>query len=372
MDRLEVPNQVSQVVKEVKPQVQKPKKPKALKQNTNIDFTADLETLDQAKILERMNKVSRSYEVPEKYKQTPKPQSLMGDIVRLDLILQKPELFEDKLVYVAGWARTVRDADKKQICFVELNDGTQHKGLQIVVSNSMPGFDDIMAAQKDSSMKFYGKLVKSKGSGQAIEMEVNDPAVHSAQVLGYVKDMQYPMAKKYHTVEHLRSHAHLRPRTNFIGCVARIRSALSFATHLFFQTNGFLYIHTPIITANDCEGAGEMFQVTTVLQNEISKIPQKQGEPGKVDFSKDFFSKPAYLTVSGQLSVENFACSLSNVYTFGPTFRAENSNTTRHLAEFWMIEPEMCFCDLADIMDCAENYVKFSLNYVLENNLSDI
>jgi asparaginyl-tRNA synthetase len=204
----------------------------------------------------------------------------------------------------------------------------------------MPGFEEAITCQKDSSFKAYGRLVRTGGdaSKQVIEMLLDDKNQHILQVCGKVQDKAYPLAKKFHTVEHLRTVAHLRPRSNLIGCVTRVRNSLAFATHIFFQTNGFLYIHTPLITTSDCEGAGEMFQVTTLLNaaGKVADIPKADKAGTTIDYSKDFFSKPAYLTVSGQLSVEDFACSLANVYTFGPTFRAENSNTTRHLAEFWV------------------------------------
>jgi asparaginyl-tRNA synthetase len=186
-------------------------------------------------------------------------------------------------------------------------------------------------------------------------------------IIGKCNPEVYPLQKKRHTFEFLRSIAHLRPRTNTIGAVTRVRNAMSFATHLFFQERGFLYIHTPIITGSDCEGAGEMFRVTTLNQEAIPKTPE-----GQIDFSQDFFAKPTFLTVSGQLNGEIYACSLSDIYTFGPTFRAENSNTSRHLAEFWMIEPEMAFADINDNMDNAEAYLKFVLNYVLQNCAEDM
>lgn len=205
-------------------------------------------------------------------------------------------------------------------------------------------------------------------------MVCKDPAEHSVTIYGKSDQAVYPLAKKHHKPETLRDIAHLRPRSNLIGAMSRVRNNLALATHLYFQSRGFLYIHTPCITASDCEGAGEMFQVTTVLPSKdkpISEVPIIK-DKNVIDYQKDFFKKPAYLTVSGQLAVENYACALSNVYTFGPTFRAEVSHTSRHLSEFWMIEPEMAFADIFDNMDIAEDYLKFMINYVLENNRSEL
>lgn len=223
-----------------------------------------------------------------------------------------------------------------------------------------------------TSFRITGEFVPSPAKGQKVEIQVKPDASHSVTILGGCEAKKYPMAGKGHTVETLRESAHLRPRSNLIGCVARIRNNLAYATHIYFQSNGFQYIHTPLLTASDCEGAGEMFQVTTLLPKPHEAITKKnlpQDKAGKIDYTKDFFKKPTFLTVSGQLNVENYACALSNVYTFGPTFRAEVSHTTRHLAEFWMIEPEIAFADVHDVMDCAEGYVKFCLEYVLKNNL---
>ncbi len=194
------------------------------------------------------------------------------------------------------------------------------------------------------------------------------------KVLGSCDQGEYPLIKSKDKMklETLREICHLRPRSNIISTVARIRNSLAYATHLFFQTRGFQYVHTPIITGSDCEGAGEMFQVTTILPKPHEKGTVPTTKEGLVDYKFDFFGKPTFLTVSGQLAVENYACALSDVYTFGPTFRAENSNTSRHLAEFWMIEPEMCFADIHDDMECAENYLKFCLKFVLENNNEDM
>lgn len=209
-------------------------------------------------------------------------------------------------------------------------------------------------------------------------MKIEKNEDNFAKIVGTCKQGEYPLmvgkeAKKM-KLETLRDICHLRPRTNLISSVTRIRNNLAYATHMYFQNRGFQYIHTPLITASDCEGAGEMFQVTTALPKPNEKIEGnlKLTTDGKIDYKEDFFGKPTFLTVSGQLAVENFACAMSDVYTFGPTFRAEVSHTSRHLAEFWMIEPEMCFADLYDDMECAENYLKFTLNYVLENNKEDL
>jgi asparaginyl-tRNA synthetase len=202
-----------------------------------------------------------------------------------------------------------------------------------------------------------------------VELSVVDPEAHGFKVVGKCDQGEYPLSKKAHSLEYLREIAHLRPRTNTIGAVARIRNALAFATHEYFNQRGFLYIHTPIVTASDCEGAGEMFQVSTILKDKRADIPETNGN---VDYKQDFFGRPAFLTVSGQLAVENFCCALSDVYTFGPTFRAENSHTSRHLAEFWMIEPELAFADLEDNIACAEGYLRHCLAHVLERNADDL
>ncbi|MDE0825603.1 MAG: asparagine--tRNA ligase [Akkermansiaceae bacterium] len=242
-------------------------------------------------------------------------------------------------VTVRGWVRTRRDA--KEFSFLELNDGSCLGSLQVVVDAGVPGSEDVPAMLTGSSVSVTGKLVESPGKGQAWEM-------HAAEVrlVGKAPD-DYPLQKKRHGPEFLREIAHLRPRTNLFGAVFRTRSLLAHAVHRFFEERGFVWVHTPIVTASDCEGAGEMFRVTTQVVGGGKDVPKE-----------DFFGKSSYLTVSGQLEAETFACALSNVYTFGPTFRAENSNTTRHAAEFWMIEPEMAFCDLQGDMDLAEEFVK--------------
>jgi len=248
------------------------------------------------------------------------------------------------------------------------------KGFQVVVGQEMPEFDFLTNQSIGACVSVKGVIIKSPATGQLIEMQVKDKEFHHVKVVGSCNPSEYKLfkGKEQIKLENLRDLGHLRARTNVIACVARVRNSLAFATHDFFQKRGFLYIHTPIITASDCEGAGEMFQVTTLLpkEKEIPKLPLDK--EGHIDYKDDFFGKAAFLTVSGQLAVENYACALSDVYTFGPTFRAERSHTTRHLSEFWMIEPEMCFADIYDDMEVAEHYLKYCLNYVLENNIDDL
>ena len=253
-----------------------------------------------------------------------------------------------------GWVRTVRD--QKTFSFIEINDGSTLSNFQILASADLPGYATILPQlSTGASIAVTGTVVESPGKEQALELKA-----HQLTLIGSCNPEVYPLQKKRHTFEFLRTIAHLRPRTNTIGAVTRVRNALAYATHQFFQNRGFLYIHTPIITGADCEGAGQMFQVTTLDLN----APPK-GADGKTDYTKDFFAKPTYLTVSGQLNGEIYACSMSDVYTFGPTFRAENSNTSRHLAEFWMIEPEMAFATLDDNIECAESYLKFLFSRAL-------
>lgn len=265
-----------------------------------------------------------------------------------------------KKVTVKGWVRTARDQGK--FAFINVNDGSTLSGLQVIADADMPNYQEIIPSiSTGAAVSVAGMIVESPGKGQSFELKAE-----AIELVGGCSAEGYPLQKKRHTFEFLRTIAHLRPRTNTIGAVTRVRNALAFATHKFFQERGFYYINTPILTSSDCEGAGQMFQVTTLDLNNVPK------EKGAVDFKKDFFDKPAFLTVSGQLAVENYCCALSDVYTFGPTFRAENSNTTRHLAEFWMIEPEMAFADINDDMDCAEAYVKFILQHVLDNCAEDL
>ena len=262
-------------------------------------------------------------------------------------------------IVVQGWVRTRRDA--KTFSFIELNDGSCLKNLQVIANSGLANYEAIQHLNTGASVKVKGKLVASQGKGQSWEV-----AADEVQIIG-VSDDTYPLQKKGHTPEFLREIAHLRPRSNLFGCVFRVRSRLAFAVHQFFQDRGFVYVHTPIITGSDCEGAGELFRVTTVDPN---KPPRR--EDGAVDYARDFFARSTYLTVSGQLEAEAFACALSNVYTFGPTFRAENSNTSRHANEFWMIEPEMAFCDLHGDMDLAEEIVKYLIRDVREHCADDL
>jgi asparaginyl-tRNA synthetase len=263
-------------------------------------------------------------------------------------------------ITVEGWVRTKRES--KSFCFLEVNDGSCLKNLQVLIDSHVPHYTQlIQKLSTGASVTLKGKLVSSPGKNQRVELHVV-----SVIVLGESPPDDYPLQKKRHSFEFLREISHLRPRTNTLGAVARVRNALSFAVHRFFQERDFLYIHTPIITASDCEGAGEMFQVTNLP---LEDIPVKDGG---VDYSKDFFGKRTGLTVSGQLEAETYACALGRVYTFGPTFRAEHSSTTRHLAEFWMIEPEMAFCDIEGNMDLAEEFLKYIFRYLLDNCPEDM
>ena len=275
-----------------------------------------------------------------------------------DILQTSPE---KQTLTVQGWIRTSRDT--KNVCFFELTDGSSLKGLQVILDKE----DENLASHVPSlhtgvSVEVQGLLVASPGGNQSVELQAR-----KLTLFGDAPAETYPLQKKRHSLEFLREIAHLRPRTNTIGAVTRIRSRLSYAVHSFFQERGFQYIHTPIISASDCEGAGEMFQVTTLP---LEKLTGSGTE--KIDYSHDFFGKQTHLTVSGQLEAEIYALALKNVYTFGPTFRAENSNTTRHLAEFWMIEPEMAFCSLEGNMAVAEEFLKFLIRDILENCADDM
>ena len=260
----------------------------------------------------------------------------------------------EKTIKAEGWVRTKRDS--KNVCFLEVNDGSVVKGLQVVIDKASFNNDDLLSqVTTGTAVECSGKLVKSQGGSQAVELALED-----LKIMGTCPS-DYPLQKKRHSIEFLREIAYLRPRTNLIGAVMRVRSTLSYAIHTFFQENGFYYVNTPLITTSDCEGAGETFQVTTL---DLENVPKTKD--GSVDYDKDFFSKKASLTVSGQLEGETYALALKNIYTFGPTFRAENSNTTRHLAEFWMVEPEMAFCDLEGDEETAEAFLKYIFSYVLE------
>jgi len=262
-------------------------------------------------------------------------------------------------VTVNGWIRTKRDS--KGISFLAINDGSTIKNLQVIVEENFPDYESIVKhVNTGCSVSVTGNLIPSPAKGQKVELQAS-----AVKIIGDAPP-DYVLQKKRHSFEFLREIAHLRPRTNTFGAVARVRSAMSFAIHKFFQERDFIYIHTPIITGSDCEGAGEMFQVTTLP---VENLPVADG---KIDYAKDFFGKRASLTVSGQLEGETYACAMKNIYTFGPTFRAENSNTTRHLAEFWMIEPEMAFCDLNLDMDTAEEFLKYIFSYILESCPDDM
>ena len=263
-------------------------------------------------------------------------------------------------VEAKGWVRTRRG--NKHVQFIQLNDGSSVNNLQIVLDMSRFTDEQLKPVTTGSSIRVTGKLVESMGKGQSCEIQAD-----TLELYGTADPTSYPLQKKGHTLEYLREIAHLRPRSNFFGAILRVRSALAFAIHKFFNERGFYYLHTPLITASDCEGAGAMFQVTTLDLNNLPK-----DDEGKVDYSKDFFGKPTALTVSGQLEGELGATALGQIYTFGPTFRAENSNTPRHLSEFWMIEPEMAFYDITDNMDLAEEFLKYCISYALEHCGDDI
>lgn len=257
-------------------------------------------------------------------------------------------------ITIEGWTKTVRDS--KTFGFLELNDGSFFKNIQVVFDDKLSNFIEVSKLSISSSVKVIGTLVKTDGAKQPFEIKADIIEIYN------VSDNDYPLQKKRHTFEYLRTIAHLRPRTNTFNAVFRVRSICSYAIHKFFQERNFVYVHSPILTSSDAEGAGEMFRVTNFDLNNLPKT-----DDGLVDDTKDFFGRKAHLTVSGQLDVENYAFAFRNVYTFGPTFRAENSNTVKHAAEFWMIEPEICFADLKDDMDLAEDMLKFVISYVLEN-----
>jgi len=266
-------------------------------------------------------------------------------------------------VVVQGWVRTRRDS-KGGFSFLEVNDGSCMRNVQVIADSSLPNFEsDVQRLITGCSVRIEGELRESPAKGQPIEV-----LAKNLEVVGWVEDPDtYPLQKKRHSMEFMREVAHLRSRSNTFGAVARLRNCMAAATHEFFQSRGFLYLHSPIITSSDCEGAGEMFNVTTF---DLSKIPLSP--EGQVDYQQDFFGRRTALTVSGQLSAETYACALTNVYTFGPTFRAENSNTSRHLAEFWMIEPEMAFCDIEGDMDLAESFIKHLFRAALESCPEDM
>ncbi|MDD3645039.1 MAG: asparagine--tRNA ligase [Bacteroidales bacterium] len=276
-------------------------------------------------------------------------------------LLKKPEIVGiGNQVTVQGWVRTKRG--NNTIAFIALNDGSIVHNIQIVAELSQFDENVIKKVTTGASLRVTGKLVESQGKGQAVEIQASEIVV-----LGSADPELYPLQKKGHSMEYLREIAHLRPRTNYFGCVLRLRHAMSYAIHTYFHNHGYFYMHTPIITASDAEGAGAMFTVTTMDLNNVSKNAN-----GEVDYTQDFFGKHTCLTVSGQLEGELGALALGKIYTFGPTFRAENSNTPRHLAEFWMIEPEVAFFDIVDNMDMAEDFIKFLVRFALENNMDDL
>jgi asparaginyl-tRNA synthetase len=267
----------------------------------------------------------------------------------------------DETVTVQGWVRTKRE--QKGFSFIEVNDGSSMAGLQAVINQDVPDYEEsLKRISTGASVEVSGVLVPSPGKGQRIELKAS-----TLKVYGEADPETYPLQKKRHSFEFLRDIGHLRSRTNTLGAVFRVRNACATAIHQFFQERGFLWVHTPVITASDAEGAGEMFAVTSL---DLKKVPLN--EQKEIDYTQDFFGKPAYLTVSGQLEAEIMAMAFSNVYTFGPTFRAENSNTSRHLAEFWMVEPEMAFCDLDGDMDLAEAFLKYIFSYVMEHCPEDM
>ena len=288
----------------------------------------------------------------------------MSDNVMSVRPMRISELFQKKPVgtevNTRGWIRTRRDS-KAGFSFLEVNDGSCLKNIQVLIDRSLENYtSELLKLSPGCSVVVTGTLVESPGKGQAVEIQAS-----AVRVLGWADPDEYPLQKKRHSFEFLRTLAHLRPRTNTFGAISRIRNVMADAVHRFFQDNGFVYLHTPIITGSDCEGAGEMFHITAL---DLDDLAQR----GSVEFSEDFFRKPAHLTVSGQLEAEAYALALGRVYTFGPTFRAENSNTSRHLAEFWMVEPEMAFCDLDEDIDLAEAFLKFVVRNVLDRCPEDM
>ena len=277
----------------------------------------------------------------------------MNKIVVKDLF-RNTKNYEDQEITLEGWIRTLRES--KSFGFIELNDGSFFKNVQIVFNDELSNFDEICKCTISSSITVTGKLIITPDAKQPFEIHATNINIQN------LCPHDYPLQKKRHSFEYLRTISHLRPRTNTFNAVFRVRSTLAYAIHKFFQEKGFVYVNTPIITSSDAEGAGEMFMVSSFDFNNMPKT-----EDNLVDFSQDFFGKPSHLTVSGQLNVETYATAFRNVYTFGPTFRAENSNTVKHAAEFWMIEPEICFADLNDDMNLAEEMIKYIFSYVLEN-----
>ena len=276
------------------------------------------------------------------------------NLIEIRELYKNQEAYLDKEITVGGWVRSIRDS--KAFGFIVINDGTFFTPLQVVYHDDMENFEEISKLNVGAAVVVTGTLVATPQAKQPFEIQAKTGTVEGASA------PDYPLQKKRHSFEYLRTIAHLRPRTNTFQAVFRVRSLTAYALHKFFQERGFVYVHTPIITGSDCEGAGEMFRVTTMDMENVPKT-----ENGAVDYTQDFFGKETSLTVSGQLNAETYAQAFGNVYTFGPTFRAENSNTTRHAAEFWMLEPEMAFADLEDDMDLAEDMLKYVINYVMEN-----
>ncbi len=274
--------------------------------------------------------------------------------IRIRDIYENVEEYLGSEIVVEGWIRNLRAS--KAFGFIELNDGTFFKGIQVVFEDKLENFKEIEKLPLSSSLKIIGDLVKTDGAKQAFEIKAREIIIE-----GY-SSADYPLQKKRHTFEYLRTIAHLRPRSNTFNAVFRVRSILAYSIHKFFQERGFVYVHTPIVTGSDAEGAGEMFRLTTLDLHDIPKT-----DDGKIDFSEDFFGKETNLTVSGQLEGEAYALAFRDIYTFGPTFRAENSNTARHAAEFWMVEPEIAFADLKDNMDLAEDMMKYIIKYVMDH-----
>lgn len=276
------------------------------------------------------------------------------DTTAIKAIFREPATYLNQMLEIKGWVRTIRVS--KNFGFIEINDGGFFKNLQVVFEDSLANFEEVSKLTISTALIIEGTLVESPGAKQPFELKATKITVEGSC------PSDYPLQKKRHTFEYLRTIAHLRPRSNTFAAVFRLRSAVAYAVHQYFQERGFVYTQTPIITGSDCEGAGEMFRITTL---DLDNVPKN--EAGQVDYSRDFFGKEASLTVSGQLNAETFCMAFKNVYTFGPTFRAENSNTARHAAEFWMIEPEIAFADLADDMALAEDMMKYLINYCLEN-----
>lgn len=287
----------------------------------------------------------------------------MSNQLQVYTVAELLKMAAGKQIGAKGWVRTRRDS-KAGFSFIALYDGSNFSPIQVVAQSSLPNYtDEILRLTAGCSIEVIGELVKSPGKGQSVEIQAS-----AIKILGGVEDPDtYPISPKHHSLEYLREHAHLRARTNVIGAISRVRDSLSFAIHKFFHENGFYWLPAPIITASDCEGAGALFRVSTL---DLANLPC--GENGKVDFSQDFFGREAFLSVSGQLQAETYACALSKVYTFGPTFRAENSNTARHLAEFWMIEPEMAFADLKEDAKLAEDMLKSVCRAVLHERKEDM